>query len=324
MPAIRHAVICAITFLVTAARGIGAVGPPPEELLEKVADPPWRELDRVGEEMKNGFGDWSLEAARARAATHRLWERNGWKDEADQFALQLMDELNQIPPWEVSGRWETLSNRLTDRYHLTPDQKQRMENLIYQESLTFFVKHARTIIDHTRGIMGARTRGEPFTPEQVARWASESEPLLSDGFSSARRITEQVAADMTPEQRATLERDWSSFDRRMQYVEKLRPEWAKGHWQPQDWGMEDDPIQNGSGLGADQKSGTGVVSGPARDNTHLLPWDETTWHVYVRQFAQDYRLDAAQKASADSVLSELVDRAAQYRRDHSDVLSAVP
>jgi hypothetical protein len=90
--------------------------------------------------------------------------------------------------------------------------------------------------------------------------------------------------------------------------------------------MEDDPIQNGAGALAQDPSqhGPAAAGSPGAGNTRLLPYDETTWHAYVRTFTGDYRLDAAQKASADSILDELVARAAQYRRDHLDELSAVP
>ncbi len=312
-------VIGAIVAAMLAAQPDASPPPVDEKLLNA--------FDQVERDVRR-LGDWSQQSAIIRDAVRKVWQRSGWTDETDAYALKVAEEVSAIPPWDFPARMDKFTGLLAERYQLNDEQKSRVTSLFYQESFGFFLKNAKVVIDQAREVVGARVRQEPFTPEQVARWARDGAPLMADGRARIERIADLMRQDLSPAQREILQRDFAGFERRFRDMEKMRTEWADGRWRPEDWGLEADPIQSGQAAPAptDQPAKSGRTPGPRglSGPTRLLPHDETTWVIYVRDFSQRYRLDSAQRTAADSILTELVERAAQFRRDHANEIARVP
>ena len=277
-----------------------------------------KEVDRVGAEMQK-LGDWDKQYATIEKAIDRMWKEHGWDNEADLFAREMISKVAKIPPWEFDRRLEVMQDSLRDRYELNNEQYARFTGQMYREMGIFLFRHGATIYRHTREAVNARVNGEPFTPEQVAQWTQESEKIMADFQETAARFYRDQAEQLSPRQRAILERDFESFQRRMRVMEELRGQWAEGKWRPEDWAMEDDPIQRGHPPLPDAGKPT-----ERRVRRLYTPEDETSWERYVRIFIARYRLDEAQADAALSILHELQERAAEYRKTHADELDLIP
>ena len=284
-----------------------------------------------------GF-DWDEEAVRLRRAAEIVWQRNGWNDESDTFARDVACEVAAIPPWDVVGRLNLLTTRITERYGLSEEAASRFRTSLLGEAGRLLMRHGPVLIEKGREVLAARVRGEPYSPQQVAEWAKDLEPLLVEGQVSADRLAEEIQPSLDAEHKLLLGRDRESYLKRTKFVNELRAQWLEGKWQPTDWGLEADPIQN-------RTAPPNVADPPAvlpiqATNTpspSLLPsaapivvlpkWvphDPRTWYVYVLQFEQRLDLDAGQKSTAESIHGELVERAVDYSKTHRDELFPVP
>jgi len=284
-----------------------------------------------------GF-DWDEEAVRLRRAAEIVWQRNGWNDESDTFARDVACEVAAIPPWDVVGRLNLLTTRITERYGLSEEAASRFRTSLMREGGRIIIRHGPAMIEKGREVLAARVRGEPYSPQQVAEWAKDLEPLLVEGQVSADRLAEEIQPSLDAEHKLLLARDRESFVKRTKYVDAMRTRWLEGKWQASDWGMEADPIQNRAvppgpadppAILPIQATNTPSPS-PLPSATPLVvlpkwvPHDPRTWFAYVLEFEQRFGLDAGQKSTAESIHGELVERAVDYSKTHRDELSPVP
>ncbi|MCH7839456.1 MAG: hypothetical protein IID38_04375, partial [Planctomycetes bacterium] len=129
-----------------------------------------------------------------------------------------------------------------------------------------------------------------------------------------------------------LQRDHASYEKRRRTIDEAMGEWAKGKWEPAQWGLEDDPIQTG-------KRESQKPDDPSRRNLQVrgrkpkdrakvvipkwVDYDPTTWFAYVLEVEKRYRLDAGQMGTAESIHAELLERASAYQTSHAAELAAV-
>ncbi len=279
-----------------------------------------RAVAEVLEPLANSFAkfDWEAEHPNIKRAIVNVWNSNGWNDEADRFARELASEVSAIPPWRLTARLDLVTDRVAGRYDFSPDQRSRFQGALLREAGELLVRHGATILAHSKEAFQTRASGKPFTAEQVARWAKQGEPLLSDMRNSAERFIAQLEPTLTPQQREVLKRDQASYKKRLHRLNETVSAWASGKWQPADWGLQDDPIQSRgrapmnpfelireaapSWTGASASRGKVVIP-------RWLDYDPTTWFAYVLEVEKRYRLDAAQMGTAESIHAELLERA---------------
>ena len=294
-----------------------------------------RKVHELGREVRR-LGEWSAQADQIDSFLDDLWERNGWNSESDQFARRLNREVARIPPWRFKRRLDKMSELVAERYQMGDQQRRRFEARLFAESVGFIAGNADTILSHARDYVGHRLHGEPLSPDDVRRWTLESEPLVVDLIDRMDRMTASMSQGMDAGQRAKLERDLESFHRQMEFVLQQRESWKRGEWKPEDWGLQNDPIQMGHGPAADPAAPRepGQAVGRPRQppqpgaltsglNRPSQAEDESTWAAYVRQFIVRHQLDAAQRETIQSILAELEARAALFRQRHAEQLAAV-
>jgi hypothetical protein len=287
------------------------------------------EIDRIssiGAELAK-LGDWEDQYAEIELTVDRLWEENGWTEEPDLFAKNLVCELAAIPPWEFARRMEHLSDAVSDRYEFTEEQTGEFQARVYGMFGSMLMREGRMVIRQTREVVESRVRNEPYTPEQVARWTEESDGLFKLARGQFDHLAAAMSKTMTPEQLEVYQRDMDSYKRRMKTVDEIRARWREGEWRPEDWGLESDPIYSQSAEAAGANGGANAPAGNPLDktleSTDRYAYDETSWQTYVRLFIQRYKLDEAQAESALSILKELEARAADYRKLHQEELARV-
>ncbi len=276
--------------------------------------------------------NWDEEAQRLRRAAETVWERNGWTDESDRFARDVACEVTAIPPWDVVARLNLLTTRVVERYRLNDESAMRLKSSVLREAGRFVMRNGGAIIENGREALAARARGEPYTAEQVAKWAKVLEPLLADAQVSADRLAEEIQPSLDAEHKLLLSRDRESFQKRTALLYAMRTRWAEGKWQPTDWGLEADPIQSRAvpPRALDPSAAIPVPVAPAAQpspNASLptcVSYDPATWFACVLEFEKRFQLDAGQKSTAESIHAELVERAGDYAKTHREELHAVP
>lgn len=275
--------------------------------------------------------DWEAEYPNLGRAMHNVWNRNGWTDEADRFALDAACEIASIPPWEPIKRLNRLNERIEERYGLVGESRTRFRKTVMRETAGFLMRNAREILEQTSEWMELRSRREPITADQVTRWMEHGDPMLEELNERADRIVKGLERLVAPDKRRILERDLRGLEKRAKVMGEMSERWRQGQWQPEHWGMQDDPIQRSSTADGRGKSAPPDAL-PARTvpranepgSVRPLAHDPSTWHAYVRQFKKRFELDAGQANTADSVHEELLDRANRYLGAHADILDKVP
>ena len=194
------------------------------------------------------------------------------------------------------------------RYDLDEQQSVRFQNQMYGEMWKMTVKYGPTLMNNAREMLETRLKKEPFTADQVARWANAFDPLMKGFQTDVTRMAGEFGNILTPEQHTVFDRDLKSVNKRMDYFVSRSESWKKGEWRIEDWGLQDDPIHVPV-----FKKRLAVDAIDRLLNRRVRPQDEDSWRRYVRGFVKMYDLDAAQQQVCSSILEDLLARAGRYR-----------
>lgn len=275
--------------------------------------------------------DWAEEAGRVREAAQAMWRRNGWNEETDLFARDVAVEVAAIPPWDVSARLNLLSTRIAERYELPADQTGRLQASMFHEAGRFFGKNSATIFELGREALATRAQGRAFTSEQVGRWAKALPALMADARESVSTISREIEPLLDEPHRERLRRDIAGIDRRADYIDTMRVQWAVGKWRASDWGLDHDPIQTGvyaPAVVTPQPPEPAIAVEPSVAEmvipTRWVAHEPKTWIAYVLDVERRFRFDPGQESTARSIHSELVARATDYSAGHRVGLAGVP
>ncbi len=289
-------------------------GPPaltPAERMRQLQEKAWR-LIRATRKLKN----WDEQYESIIEASEKMFARNGWDSESDLFALDMIREVGRIPPWKTQERFDAAMRMIGDRYLLDEGQMATVQNEVFRINLALFSKHADRILEYATEAIETRAAGKPFTPEQIARWTQLAEPVLRDARKEINASVEDLMEELDPEQQELVRRDLAAADRRMDDIERAAQRWKRGQWDPSDWGMEDDPIQNpqaavasraqreapnAAAAAARARAGSGSAADAAaarsRRAAASAPADDA-WARYVREFIRRYKLNDEQQQRA--------------------------
>lgn len=206
-------------------------------------------------ESTRAMGDWDRQAELSREAVGKFFDRAGWNSSEDNFAQELFRAVDAQPPWEPQSRAKVFFQLLGDRYQLDDDQRARLQEITVRTALRVFVAQGDKLLEYVPEMIQTRAAGEPFTPEQIARWSKLAEPVMNYATEQVHDAAEEFMQDLRPEQRERVQRDLDAGQRRVETVREFMTDWKAGRWQPSDWGMEDDPIQIGKGTAAQEAGG---------------------------------------------------------------------
>jgi hypothetical protein len=307
------------------------------------------------------LGDWQEHYGYMVDATERVFERNGWDSESDLFSLELVREVGQIPPWNTLERFDRAMGMIGDRYLLDEEQTTSLRRRAIGLNIELFSRHSDRIMKYAVEAVQTRAAGEPFTPEQVARWTKLAEPVFRDAQRSINAAAKDFMEELDPEQRELFERDLEAGNRRLSDLERMAQQWKRGEWDPHDWGMEEDPIQSqavvavgaapareaGAGATGAGESVTGReravsrerrrtpvrpepagrVEGPAprdaRSSAEGKPEPDDPWAKYVRAFIGKYHLNDEQRQRAWLIYGDAKERDQVFERRYQRQVQAL-
>ncbi len=315
--------IVGITLVLAAAGAPAQVGEsraePPQrsaaERMRQLQEKAWR-LIRATRKLEN----WDEQYESIIEASEKMFERNGWDTESDLFTLDMIREVGRIPPWKTQERFEAAMQMIGDRYLLDEGQMATIQNEVFRINLDLFSKHADRILQYATEAIETRAAGKPFTPEQIARWSRLAEPVLLDARQEINAAAEKLMDELDPEQQELVRQDLEAANRRMADIERAAQRWKAGQWNPADWGMEDDPIQNPQAAFAarEQPESPNSAAAALRDRSggHApgaatpaetrarhrpvtsAPAADDAWARYVREFIRTYKLNDEQRQRA--------------------------
>jgi hypothetical protein len=302
------------------------------------------------------LGSWEEHSGYITAATEKIFERNGWDSEPDSFSLDLIREVQALPPWSIRERFDTFVGARQERV---------LQQTIMRESNAIFMRHAGRILQYAGEAIETRAAREPITAEQVARWVELATPVFEDSQQALNEGAKRFMQELDPEQQAIVQRDLDAANRRMNRIDELSERWARGEWQPSDWGMEEDPIQLAGEARAGGKAAetdearaamgraTGDESGASESRPESSPvarprpgnrernvtrpttsqptevnrdrpearaavkGADDPWARYVRAFIRKYRLDDAQQQRAWLIYRDVKARSDRLDKRHA-------
>lgn len=317
----------ALLCLASAGHGHGALQQPGVAAEERMLRTFSKPIDGV---------NWDELSPHYQLMIERMFERNGWIEEPDRFAMDVAMRVVAIPPWDVAGRLKALTEEVADRYELTPAQASGYQRLVMREAAGFLMRHGPAVWGQAKEAVQGRSLGNPYTPEQIARWAELGKPLFKEFEEGVERISKELELTLSEEKKAVLAQDMASFRRRQTAVVAMNDRWAKGEWRAEEWGLEDDPIQKrvsetvvqpaaATGQkpvnpGAEMVEPNSAVAIP----TKWIEHDSGTWIALVIEYRERFSLDSGQMDTARSILAELVERAERYSNGRREALATVP
>lgn len=271
------------------------------------------------------LGDWEDQVPNIEKSIDRLWEENEWNDEADQFALQAVHGVAEIPPWQITRRVDFLTNEFGARYDMNDAQIKDLQAKSYQIIGAVAVRHGGTMFKHVTEMVESVKSGEPMTPEDISRWMDEGEEMIEFAHEQVETISDQIARELSAEQREVFDRDRASYRKRMERFEDMRERWKAGGWHPREWGLEDVPeykrmmerrVRDGR-YDEDKWRRFDELQKACRvyeAKSQETPYNESAWELYVRQYIHQYGFDEAQAETAWSILREQRQLAGDVRR----------
>ncbi len=281
--------------------------------------------------------DWDEMTPDITRAIERVFERNGWTQESDQFAMSVACKVARIPPWDIAGRLNSFTGSVAERYGLTKEAEQKFRASLLRESTGFLLRHGPAMVVQAREALQTRAQKIPYSPEQVARWARDADSIFEDIARSVDRLADDLQSTLPDDKKDLFRQDFERYHDRQRVLEEMTTRWARGEWDAAHWGLDADPIQNPQGKSGDAVTGDASVAPPTgkeplpipRPPVTVIPsrWidhDPTTWIALVLDFRDRFRLDAGQMSTAWSVHGEMVERAAAYAESRTEALSKVP
>lgn len=299
------------------------------------------------------LGPWEQNYEQMMSAVETVFERNGWTSESDQFSLELIRAVEAIPPFQFQERFDTLIGMLSDRYLLDEEQEMLLRRTMIRESTSMMQKHSGRIMQYAMEAIQTRAAGEPFTAEQVARWADLAGPVFEDGRKRVNIVAREFMQNLDEQQLKIAAADLDAANHRMSRIAELREKWAAGKWSAADWGLEHDPIQSAgeaqraaettakaTEAGGEESATGGAAGAPAvqkdaaeangRDTAAKSEKKTTTrsepsdpWARYVAAFIRKYQLDAGQQDRAWSIHDSVKPRVDQLERRYQQRLAAM-
>ncbi|MCA9254736.1 MAG: hypothetical protein KDA33_03825 [Phycisphaerales bacterium] len=269
------------------------------------------QVKALQEQARKIEDNWAIEAMRIQEAHNIMFRRNGWTSESDTFALNLINEISTYGPFETEARESVFLNGVQSRFGLSEDQVDLLNGEMRRESMAFTMKHFDKLLPVAMEAVQAKSAGQPFTPEMVAKWSRQLEPIMEDALSGVDRVKQRLASTMDDSQKALLEKDMEAVRRRHNDIKTKVQQWKNGKWTPYDFGLENDPTY--AGVIRDYMP---PEDAPLANREEIVievtRRDQSLWAKYVADFVNKYDCDEKQRNSAMAILKDSESEAAKH------------
>lgn len=230
--------------------------------------------------------------------------------------------LSPIPEgfWPPEQMVETLLRRwaaaAVKTYDLTPTQHRELETQLLERWPKFLNENRSDLQPLLNEYLQARIATESPSAQAVREWADRALPQ----FEKLRRFiaegNEKFAARLTTRQREKFETDQAKLTTELETLQTRLQSWKRGEFQEQQWwdltrSRRTDPQANAKERGGELE--------PANE----FELEMAAWDRFVSAFIEQYRLDDGQRATAESILTEMKARASDHYRSRRVSIAAM-
>lgn len=203
--------------------------------------------------------------------------------------------------WSVDIIINNYVRQISGYYQLTPQQEEFTKSLMSRRVKSFLVDHERDVRWMAAEIMDYQFKQQVPPPEIARIWGDRLKEMMPAIRAEIMDGNNQWRTILNDEQKTKHDRDLALMNKQFDNWMQMFNRWSRGELAPADLDMP------------------GMVS---RQTRTVRP-SEDAWEYYVRVFTQTYSLDESQQQTAQSILREAKQQAAQYREAHKQELSAL-
>ena len=205
----------------------------------------------------------------------------------------------------VNGLLHRWANAAAEAYSLSPQQREQLHTQLRERGAEFLRINRTELQPLLREYLEARASGRVPSAEAASSWARKAIPQLEALRKSVSEGAEEFSKLLDERQRARLQADQARLETRFEGIRDRLWWWEQGSFEPQDWRQLTQP--------ADPKDHAADTQTPPTDE---LETEMAAWDRYVRLFVKRYNLDDTQRSAAESILTELKDRARAHHHRH--------
>ena len=248
------------------------------------------------------------------------------------------------PTAELEGFWP--SQRMTDllvqraamqageKYGLRPDQLAQLQEGMLKRWPRWLKDNRTELQPLVNEYLEARLGAEPPTAAQVSQWSERAWPVLQKFRQNFNAGSEELRSLLTPDQRLKFEAELLKSRARLLLLESSLNRWRRGKFEEREWWdpparrreqprvpATPRPTTAPSALSDDRASSSAATRPTAAPPDYVPPRvaeELDAWTQYVADFCDRYQLDRSQRNAAESVLSEVSQRASDHVRRQRD------
>lgn len=251
------------------------------------------------------------------------------KPSSSNLAMQAatVDERMAEGLWPSPKLMESILIRWVDRvsepYELDDAQRARVHEGAVKRWQPFFEANRMELQPLVNQFLEMRMGLQPPTQESVQNWAENIEPLFRKFRNEFLEGAHDFREVLNPSQRLKFEVNQAKASIGLQFAAQTMMRWKNGEYEEGDLWRPTRRYRQGQQKRDSQQSDTSAIKFGEQSTKPVdqIALEVDAWEKYVVDFAKTYELDRAQRLTADSVLSELRQRAIDHRdRRRSDIL----
>jgi hypothetical protein len=230
--------------------------------------------------------------------------------------MQQADEEQPDGFWPTKRMIELFIQRMAidagGKFDLTQQQQAELESLMLETWPPFLEKERADLQPLINEFFEARLELEPPAKDRVQQWASRAEPLLERLKYQFESVNQQIRPILTPEQLREFESEITKQRLGLLAFEAQVAKWKTGNFEANEWWDRPKYAQDRRQTKAEQEVVSKSVQkqGPPPDQILL---ELSAWEQYVHEFATNYSFDERQQTTAQSILTEMNNRAMAHR-----------
>ncbi len=217
--------------------------------------------------------------------------------------------------YDIGGMINQAVRNISARYNLNQEQNQVTQRMMEEGVSNFLAQHADEIYPLIRDLTRAKLNGHNLTEAERRRIGQAAKPLVDAARAEILRYNAEWGNILSPEQKRLHEWDLREMEGQFELIHENFEKMKQGE-------AVDNPIFPAPKVKTEEPprpsqplEGTIPYVPPMVEKA---PKEEDVFESYVRKFIEDYKLDAAQKATALSILKEYKAFADAYRKVKKD------
>jgi hypothetical protein len=226
----------------------------------------------------------------------------------DPEAEKARDEVYRMLP--VDSMIRQAAENVSRRYNLNEEQTRFTHDMMVKRVTKFLEEHEDELWPLVRELVRHQQQGKALDADTARRLGKIAQPIFEEAREAILEANEEWRDILNDQQKLLHDYDLQEMGRTFGDMEQRFDQWEQGRAEANQ-GIFPEPR-------VDQPP---IVNPPAPEEgksttARVIRQKEEWWDGYVEGFIKDYELDEGQITTARSILKEMKERAAAYRRAH--------